>query len=200
MNAKTDFNILEDIFDTANQSFLAKNNNLFENGVSERTLCGALMLELYKCILLSKFKDYYVDVEYNRNAGSKLKTIKKTIMGLKEEIVTINCDLILHSRGENKSQDNLIAIEMKKSSRSKKEKDKDRTRLQCLTKDSYDNIWASDGRTLPEHICRYILGIYYEVDLGKKKILIEYYYKGNKTSEKTLYFKIKDSFLLKHRD
>ena len=67
------------------------------------------------------YSGYYTDVEYNRNAGG-IKTIRKTIRGQQEEIIPINCDLILHSRGENVDQDNLIAIEMKKSNAPSAEK------------------------------------------------------------------------------
>lgn len=34
-----------------------------------------------------------------------------------EQIININCGLIIHSRGENIKQDNLFCIEMKKSYR-----------------------------------------------------------------------------------
>ena len=90
---------LEKIFENANKSFLRKNTMLFETRVSERTLCGALMIELHEALKKTKFSDYFVDVEYNRNIGGTLKTLKKTIRGLDEQIVTINCDLIVHSRG-----------------------------------------------------------------------------------------------------
>ena len=53
-----------------------------------------------------------------------MKTLKKTIRGPEEQIVTINCDLIVHSRGQNTLQDNLIALEMKKSTGRQKDKDK----------------------------------------------------------------------------
>jgi len=42
---------------------------------------------------------------------------RKTIKGSSEEVVTINCDLIVHSRGTDFNQDNLIAIEMKNRQR-----------------------------------------------------------------------------------
>lgn len=67
---------------------------------------------------------------------------------------------------------------MKKSSNSKAEKDKDRERMRALTKDSFDNIWSYDGKTLPEHVCRYQLGVYYEINLGKRFVKIEYYMKS----------------------
>jgi hypothetical protein len=86
------------------------------------------------------YSNYYVDVDYNRNNG-KVKTIINENMQVKN----INCDLIVHSRCENIHKDNLIAIEMKKSSRRKAEKDKDRNRLIALTKVSFDDVWSADG-------------------------------------------------------
>ena len=162
------------IFEKANSDFLKNEKSLILDGVSERTLCGSLMWYLKKEISESTFREYYVDVEYNRNNG-KIKTIKNS----KEEIITINCDLIIHSRGEIIEQDNLLALEMKKSTAPKEEKLKDKERLMALTKDTFDDVWPFDGKTLPEHVCRYILGIYYEVDIEKRRIYMEYYKKGD---------------------
>ncbi|WP_347995772.1 hypothetical protein [uncultured Eubacterium sp.] len=170
---------LEEIFEKANQRFLERNPMLFEMKISERTLCGALMIELYEEIKKTKYSSYFVDVEYNRNVGGKLKTIRKTIKGADEQIITINCDLIVHSRGQIKTQDNLIALEMKKSIAREKDKDSDRIRLQCLTKDSSQDVWSYDGKTLPEHVCGYRLGIYYEINFRKNSILVEYYKNGD---------------------
>jgi hypothetical protein len=64
----------------------------------------------------------------------------KTILDEHMEEVAVTCDLILHSRGEIASRDNLIAIEMKKSDRPREEKEKDRVRLRALTKPS---CWRS---------------------------------------------------------
>ena len=55
---------------------------MFQTQVSERTLCGALMIEIHEELKRTKFSDYFVDVEYNRNIGGKIKTLKKTIKGL----------------------------------------------------------------------------------------------------------------------
>lgn len=170
------------LFEKSNDDFLKNNISLLNSDVSERSMCGALaqaiLLRIHK---RARFEEYHVDVEYNRNKG-KIKTIKKTVLGPDEKIVTVVCDLILHSRGECVDQDNLIALEMKKSTRSNKEKQKDRDRLSCLTKDTYDDVWSYDGRTLPEHVCGYVLGVYYEIDQKKNEILIEYYYKGEKVN------------------
>lgn len=71
------------------------------------------MLHLHALIAKDKsFFNYFVDIEYNRNKGS-IKTIKKTTLGPNGQIIPINCDLILHSRGNRLEQDNLIALEMK---------------------------------------------------------------------------------------
>lgn len=170
---------LEAIFESANEAFLKKNMMLFETEVSERTLCGALMLELYEVIKNTEYSEYFVDVEYNRNFGGTVKTTRKTIRGEEEQIIKINCDLIVHSRGQNVHQDNLIALEMKKSNRDEESKQKDRERLECLTKRPEQDVWSADGITFPEHVCGYGLGIYYEVDFVQKDILIEYYKEGH---------------------
>ena len=87
-------------------------------------------------------------------------------------------------------QDNLIAIEMKKSNRPKKEKNDDRRRIIALSKDRYGDVLSNDGETLPEHVCRYKLGIYYEINFSKKFILLEYYYRGNLEVEEKVSLKI----------
>lgn len=179
---------LIDLFESANSNFIATDLDLFISKASERTLCGALMLHLNNLVQGSEFASYKVDVEYNRNKNGKVKTHIKTIHGPKDVIVKINCDLIIHSRGNNIDQDNLIAIEMKKSDRKQEDKDSDRMRLIALTKDSYNDIWSFDGTALPEHVCRYALGIYYEVNYRKRIVKIEYYKKGQKFDEKEIKF------------
>lgn len=169
---------LEKIFEKANMAFVRKNEMLFKIRVSERTLCGALMIELHEVLKETQYSDYFVDVEYNRNVSGILKTFKKTIRGLDEQIVTINCDLIVHSRGQNVLFDNLIALEMKKSTGRKVDKDNDRTRIECLTKSTEQSVWSYGDKALSEHVCGYGLGIYYEVNFRRRTIRIEYYKKG----------------------
>ncbi len=174
-----------DLFENANRVFLQEEQNLFITQVSERTLCGALMLHIHDIIKDNdSYTGYYTDVEYNRNQGG-IKTIRKTIQDIHEEIIPINCDLILHSRGEIVEQDNLIAIEMKKSNASAREKQKDRERLIALTKDSFNDVWAWDNN-FPEHVCRYVLGVYYEINYRRNLISIEYYRNGQLAHSYTL--------------
>lgn len=129
--------------------------------VAERSLCSALAQCIYLEISNSKYSRYYVDTEYNRN-NEKVKTIYNDDL----KVVSIVCDLIVHSRGEIVEKDNLIALEMKKA------------RLVALTKESYDGVWSFDGKTLPEYVCGYELGIYYEIDRKCSSIYVEYYTKG----------------------
>ncbi len=173
------------IFHEANAKFLSLNTDLFTTEVAERTLCGALMVAINGVIKkgfdrLNRYKNYFVDVEYNRNEG-----IVKTIINDDLKIVPINCDLILHSRGHHKWQDNLIAIEMKKVNRPEAEKLNDRNRLIALTRLT-DGVWSADGVTLPEHVCGYVLGIYYEVDTKNMTAHIEFYSEGDKFAEEQI--------------
>lgn len=168
------YNELKELFELANKKYLIEQKELIQSGVSERTLCGQLMLYLNEVKDKNLYSQYYVDVEYNRNINGRLKTIKDG----EGEIITINCDLILHSRGGNLVQDNLIALEMKKSNGRRSEKEKDRERLKALTRQSFDDIWSYDGKSLPEHVCRYILGVYYEINISRMKALVEYYHNG----------------------
>ncbi len=165
---------MEVIFETANNRFLKEQVNLILSGVSERNLCGSLMLCLRDTLNASEYKNYHVDIEYNRKQDGKIKTIVRGDL----EVIPICCDLIVHSRGENLQQDNLIALEMKKSTQPKEEKSKDKIRLKCLTRDSFDGIWSADGKTFPEHVCRYVLGVYYEIDVEKRIVELQYMNKG----------------------
>jgi len=166
------------VFEGANEGFLGAETKSILDGLSERNLCGSLKDHFQRAILQTRYCTYYVDVEYNRNDG-KLKTIINGQLGP----ISITCDLILHSRGQIVSQDNLIAVEMKRNTHSKEEKDKDKLRLKCLTKDSFDDVWSFDGKVLPEHVCRYILGVYYELNADKREVSVKYYAKGKLLKE-----------------
>lgn len=176
--------LLNNIFRESNNQFLEQEMDNISNDVNERNLCGRLAIYLNDKIRENKLIDCFVDTEYNRKQNGQVKTI------LDDEfnIININCDIIVHSRGNNISADNLIAIEMKKSNRPEQEKISDKKRLRALTKESYDDIWSDDGVTLPEHVCGYILGYYSELNIKEKQCLIEVYKKGNKTNEWTQEF------------
>jgi hypothetical protein len=68
---------------------------------------------------------------------------------------------------------------MKKSTQPLRDKDDDRERLITLTKDTYNDTWSYDGgKTLPEHVCGYVLGIFYEIKIARTCVNIEFYQKG----------------------
>lgn len=174
---------LIDVFLTANNDFLSGSTELILSGVNERTLCGEFKDYLKMRLNETPFRTYHSHLDYNRNQRKV-----KTILDERMVIVTINCDLIVHSMGKNKLKDNLIAIEMKKSTRKKADKEADKRRLRALTKTSYDDVWSADGITLPEHVCGYELGYYYEIHLKKRTAYIEQYYRGTMELSFTLDF------------
>ena len=135
---------LTNVFERANNSFLYDEKQFILSEVAERALCGSLKSFILEELLKTPYQNYFVDIEYNRNQG-KIKTIVNDDF----EVATVNCDLIVHSRGQVIAQDNLLALEMKKSTRPLHEKTKDKKRLIALTKSSYDDVWSNDGMGWP---------------------------------------------------
>lgn len=176
------FKDLVDLFLTANGHMIENNSALFYSDSSERSICGALMLSMHQCLRNTPFRKYYVDVEYNRNRGG----LVKTIIDKNEVITNIICDLIVHSRGTFCEQDNLIAVEMKKATRNEVDKESDKNRLIALTQ-SENSSW-NYLEAFPEHVCRYILGVYYEISKKSDSIYLEFYRQGQKVT--TLEIKI----------
>ena len=161
------------MFSATLKEFLERDRESIIADVSEQMLCGRFATYLQINANNSGLKDYYADVEYNRNMGRV-----KTILDEQMRVISIRCDVILHSRGHNVGRDNLIALEMKKAYQPAEEKENDRARLRALTKKSYDNIWSADGKTLPEHVCGYLLGYYLELDAQNARFLLEEYREG----------------------
>ena len=89
---------------------------------------------------------------------------------------------------DDNTADNLIAVEMKKSTRPEDEKLSDKLRLRALTKSSYDDVWSYDGKAHPEHVCGYQLGIYIELDIENENYKIEGYVSGEKEFESAASF------------
>lgn len=168
---KNGFEKLKGIFLEANRAFLENHAILLKRELSERCLCGALMYELNKQLEKKNLKKYHADIEFNRDEGNV-----KRISYITDDGVYLKCiftDIIVHSRGEV-SLDNLIALEMKKSSASQKEIDDDKARLKQLTKQNTNTSFCNYG---------YILGIYYEINLDKEEIKIEFFYNGNREEQ-----------------
>lgn len=104
---------------------------LIKNDLSERCICAKFACYLAKSLKESRFRDYAVDVEYNRG-GSGLDYCHKTL-GNKKIVV----DLIVHKRGYDREYgfDNLFCIEMKKKYK-KPDLTSDKERLKILTQNS----------------------------------------------------------------
>lgn len=156
------------------EEFLQVERDNILHGTSERNLCGRLAMVLESRKAEFAVEGYFADTEYNRKQGGQVKTI----LDENYHIVSITSDIIVHSRGKIVEQDNLIAIEMKRSSHPEEEKTKDRMRLRALTKASYDDVWSADGKTLPEHVCGYVLGYFLELDAAGESFSVEEYARG----------------------
>ena len=162
-------NKLLDIFYLANQRFLKRNMSNLANNISERSLCASLSCEINKILESSDLCEYFCDVEYNRN-GHEVKAIIDDDC----KIIKIQNDLIIHSRG-TKMKDNLLALEMKKSTSSLVKMNEDRNRLKCLTKQECSDIFSYNGLSFPKNVCKYEIGIFYIIDVNAKIITIEIY-------------------------
>jgi hypothetical protein len=148
--------------------------------VSERNTCGRLAIHLTRQLELDGVAGYYADVEYNRKQGGQVKTIVNERL----EVVQITPDLIVHTRGERPPpHDNLIAVEMKKAARPEAEKRDDRTRLEAMTRVPFEGVWPWDG-SHPEHVCGYAVGIYVEINLIQRRLLLDFFKKGMLTKQK----------------
>jgi hypothetical protein len=166
---------LLDLFNESLGDFFLRECDNIISGISERNLCGRLAVYIDRLLPKHLLEDYYVaDSEYNRMQNGQIKMIVNEQM----EEIAISCDLIVHSRGENIKNDNLIAVEMKKSTRPNREKEKDKIRLRALTRKSFDGIWSNDGKTYPEYVCGYEIGFYIEIDIENRSCEIETYSDG----------------------
>lgn len=87
------------------------------------------MYDIIHCTAL--FKDYSVDIEFNRTKGRNPK-----ILHTDDEKRKIRCDILLHSKGQT-TPENLLAIELKKGN-SKNRECKDKKELKHMVKPRQD--------------------------------------------------------------
>ena len=169
--SKSEINLknLKGMFWEANRAFLENHASLLKRELSERCLCGALMYELNKQLEKNGCNNYYADIEFNRAFENTINNVKH----LPDEEGTpkrVFPDIIVHSRGKV-TPDNLLAIEMKKSTARKEAKERDKNRLSLFTS-SYPY--------------KYKLGVYYEINNKRRQILVEFYQNSEKIEEKIL--------------
>lgn len=171
------------LFRDAFEEFCAVDARNINSGVAERNLCQRLSFPLERQAYAAGLEHYRADVEFNRANNDTVKGI----IGQHMEQVTITCDLILHSRGAAE-QDNLIAIEMKRSSHPEAEKAKDRHRLMALTRAPFHGVWPDGGTVDFEHVCGYVVGYFVELDRRAGVFRIEEYVGGEATDRFELPF------------
>jgi len=171
---KINSKFLNRIVEPALNDFFVKELTSILDDVSERSLCTRLAMHLEAQMKNADLVGYYADTEYNRKQAGQVKTILNGNM----EIVSITCDLIVHSRGEIPGRDNLIAFEMAKPNKTIDEMQSDRDRLMALTKASYDGIWSNDGETHPEHVCGYVKGYYLILNRHMRQAQLESFAHG----------------------
>ncbi len=167
----TNYQNFKDLFWEANRAFIEKDLDLLYEDISERCLCGALMHELNKQLEKNDCNNYYADVEFNRN--------KKRIKQLHNDdgfVSNILPDIIVYSRGKE-IPDNLLVLEMKKSSANQQDKENDRNRLKKMTNQNCNES---------HHNYEYLLGIYYEINFDKKNFRVEFYQDGEIVEENIL--------------
>ena len=149
---------LIDIFEKAKHEFLEKEKAIIKNDTNERTLTQRLAfyleLQLRKNI---KYENYSVDCEYNR----KEEDIKRLKFGKNTDKKEIYPDIIVYQR---KIKNNLIAIEMKKTTSRNTDKIKDIEKLEALTDRKNDY--------------HYTLGIYFELDITDNNNIINFFVDG----------------------
>jgi hypothetical protein len=167
--------MLNALFDEAFNTFLARESANIRADISERNLCGRLMLYLDGARARYGLNNYFTDTEYNRNLGD-LKRIRHNPV---DPADIITCDLIVHSRGRL-DPDNLIAIEMKKKKHAKKHKDEDRDRLKALTR---TRAQARRISIMSDHVYGYQLGLFIELDTKRPAYLLEIYHRGEMVNE-----------------
>ena len=164
------------IFEKAKEKFLKDEKEIIRIDINERTLSARLMFHLQILLLENEsyketYKPYSVDCEYNRMNEYKIKALKRyenfEIDDNSDKIRKIFPDIILHKR---KEEDNLIVIEMKKSTSNNIDcKEKDRERLKIMTNLNDPNNF------------NYTLGVYFEVDTtGNNNHIIEFFVNGKK--------------------
>lgn len=140
---------------------------LLDRMVSERALCGALMLKIHTNLQRTAFAEYYVDVEFNKSMQLKgneyIYDLKRLPNGK-----YISTDIIVHGRGMGVVPDNLIAIEMKRKinggERYKTKRAADIQRLKDLTN--------------PNYMYQYLLGAFVEIDFKDRQIGLKLFKSG----------------------
>lgn len=123
---------LLNIVDASINKFNTFEEYLIQVDLSERCICAKFAQYLHNEIKNSTYKEYEVDVEYNRGNEENERSSKR----LRDKNIVV--DLIVHKRGFDAYHgfDNLICIEMKKST-DRRGTNQDEERLKDMTNYDY---------------------------------------------------------------
>ena len=160
------------IMESAIERFNQADVYLLVNDLSERCICSRLAFYIQQELLrLYDFREYVVDVEYNRGSN-ELENIPKCLHS--KNIVV---DLIAHKRGFSRPYgfSNLFCAELKKTT-NREGYDKDKQRLQDMV--------------VPQYGFSYKAGYMVVADMREHKLYIEEkYYNKNFISKIEISFK-----------
>lgn len=145
---------------------LSKERQLFKINVGERSLTHRLALHLEPLFPL-----WDIDCEYNRvgvdGDPKKIMALRQKIgysgydcspedADCEAEAITVFPDISIHRRGKSNLSDNLLIIEVKKSSG--KDKEKDKIKLEAYVSSPNNQIF------------QYKYGLYFEIDMSLKTV------------------------------
>jgi hypothetical protein len=185
MHMPVNAELIRHVFDETMKLFLEHEAEEIARGVNERNHCGRMSIYLQQVANNNGLSNYFSDIEYNRRNNGKIKTIRDG----NDKTVRINCDLLLHGRGQTGGIENLIAIEVKKRDARVSDKERDRDRLRALTMPGDGpGIYSADNETNPEHVCGYMLGVFIEIERTKHICRCEYFLGGDRYDQVSLRF------------
>lgn len=149
--------IIIDLLDVALKDFYRFEKRNLELDVHEITHGHRLAYYMEKAIRkydnenrCREFWEYSVDLEFNRTEGGNSKIVLQDGLYRKTR-----CDILLHSKGRNKTQENLLIIELKKGDKTNKVDD-DLKEISRMVSPPEEN--AQDTK-----ICGTLLGVFLRI-------------------------------------
>lgn len=165
-------NELLDAFYRAFCTVYINEHDLIEQDVAERDVCAHILSQLERVKADYWFRNYFVDVDYNRAQDGCVKAIANQTQIVARNIAP---DIVIHGRGRLGDLENLLCVEVKKAARPEEDKDDDRTRLKCLTLPP-NEVYGLEAKAAI--VCGYQVGLYVEYDAMNDSVLIETYCQG----------------------
>ena len=159
-----EFELIEKILENALKKLREFDSQLLEINVNERTISHKLAEHIQ-----GKIRGFSVDCEYNRHQGlvKKLHIPHDDVSIEDIDAKTIFPDIVIHKR--NTDDENLLVIEIKKSSNSQN-RDFDISKIKALTTEPYN----------------YKFGLFLEINTTESSDCLKWYKEGTIIKEKIL--------------